>query len=210
MIKQLVSSIIEDPPVAAQIKPRIQRLGVPLLNAAMSDQEFFSAPDHPARQVLNQLGRVTSNADGCLKSTVERAISAAVEHVVHESTHDVGAYSHAAKQIERVIADQASRRKNNLSKVIHTCEAEQGGLVTPADEANVSPRWGQWLNWAKRLDAGDTVILNNDTEQAQRTALAWVGQDHATYVFVDDQGIKASTVSLQELATQTYNKGPQM
>ena len=44
--------------------------------------------------------------------------------------------------------------------------------------------------------------MNNDTEQAQRAALAWVGQDHATYVFVDDQGIKASTVSLQELATQ--------
>jgi hypothetical protein len=109
MIEQLVSSIIEDPLVAAQIKPHIQRLEVPLQNAAMSDQEFFSAPDHPARQVLNQLGRLTGNAHGCLESTVERAISAAVEHVVHESTHDVGAYSHAAKQIERVIADQASR-----------------------------------------------------------------------------------------------------
>ena len=59
MIERLVSSMVEGPLVAAQVKPHIARLEVPLLNAAMRVQDFFSTPDHPARQVLNQLGRVT-------------------------------------------------------------------------------------------------------------------------------------------------------
>jgi len=72
--------------------------------------------------------------------------------------------------------------------------------MPPAD-ADPSPEWGQWLDRAKRLHVGDTVVLNSDTQEAQRAALAWVGEDQATYVFVDGQGLKASTVSLEELAT---------
>ena len=105
MIERLVSSIVEGPLVTAQVKPHIARLEVPLLNAAMRVQDFFSAPDHPARQVLNQLGRVTGGADGDLDASVGRAVNAAVEHVVNESADDGGAYAQTARQLERVIAD---------------------------------------------------------------------------------------------------------
>ena len=64
------------------------------------------------------------------------------------------------------------------------------------------PEWAQWLARAKRLQVGDAVMLDKDTAKPQQGALAWVGEDHATYVFVDDQGLKAATMSLQELAMQ--------
>ena len=50
--------------------------------------------------------------------------------------------------------------------------------MPPAD-ADPSPKWGQWLDRAKRLHVGDTVVLNSDTQEAQRAALAWVGEDQA-------------------------------
>ena len=208
MIEQLVSSIVEDPLVTTQVKPHIQRLEVPLLNAAMRDEAFFSAPEHPARQVLNQLGRITGDKDGQLESTVSRAVDSAVQHVVSDTREDFGAFSEAAQQLDQVVTRLDAARRSNVEAVIKSCEENQemirarGSAPAPADDKNLPPEWRQWLDRAKRLQVGDTVVLDRHTDREQRAALAWVGDGQGTFVFVDEQGDKKATVSLQELAMQ--------
>jgi diguanylate cyclase (GGDEF)-like protein len=211
VIEQLVGTIVDDPLIDEHIKPLVSKLEVPLLNAVMRDAEFFSAPSHPARQVINQLSRIAGqpNAEG-LDASVNRSVNAALDHIIANSTENDNAFPEAERQLDRIVTEQHSLREANIAQVITDCEEQQalvkqrtGGAPVPQiDGLEVPEEWRQWLTRTKRLNIGDTVILGQDTERPQRALLAWVGENYATYVFVDDGGFKTATMTLQELAMQ--------
>ena len=211
VIDQLVGAIVEDPLINDHVRPLVSKLEVPLLNAAMRDAEFFSAPSHPARQVINQLSRITGQPDTeGLDASVDRSVNAALDHIIANSTENDNAFSEAARQLDQIVTEQHSLREANIAQVVTDCEEQQalvkqrtgGTPVSQIDGREVSEELRQWLTRTKRLNIGDTVVLGQDTDKPRRAALAWVGENHATYVFVDDGGLKAATMTLQELAMQ--------
>jgi diguanylate cyclase (GGDEF)-like protein len=177
----------------------------------MRDAEFFSAPSHPARRVINQLSRISGQRDAeGLDASVDRRVNAALDHIIANSTENDEAFSEAARQLDGIVTEQHSLREANIAQVVTDCEQQQalvkqrtdGAPVSQIDEREMSEKSRQWLTRAKRLNIGDTVILGQDTEKPQRAALAWVGENNVTYVFVDDGGFKTATITLQELAAQ--------
>ncbi len=211
VISRLVGSIVEDVLLSDVVKPRVKKLEVPLLNVAMKEPEFFSAPSHPARRVVNQLGRVNIPVDarGEADPNVARAVDSVVDDLVEHSVDEVDAFTQAAQRLDALIEQQASAREVNIREVVKSCEQQQalikertGATEPPTAKRDLPEEWQQWLSRAKRLQVGDTVLLDKDTDHPQQAALAWMGEDYATYVFVDNQGLKASTMSLPELAMQ--------
>ena len=210
LISQLVESAVADVLVTDDLKPQLHRLEVPLLNVAMQDPEFFATPNHPARQMVNRLAQVTGAKDGTVAAGVARNVDSVMERIVSHSTEDPDVFTESVRKLDTVIAQQNVSRQSNIKDVVRSCEDQQalvksrGGSPATAkpDERELPEEWRQWLSRAKRLQVGDAVMLDKKSDNPQRGALAWVGEDHATYVFVDNQGLKASTMSLNELAMQ--------
>ena len=210
LISQLVESVVTDTLVTTDLKPQLRRLEVPLLNVAMQDPAFLATPSHPARQVVNRIAQVAGAKDGSLAGGIARNVDSVMERIVSHSAEDADVFAESVRKLDTMLAQQSAARQANVNEVVRSCEEQQtliksrAGTSAPTkiNERELPEEWRQWLSRAKRLQLGDAVMLDKNTDNPQRGALAWVGEDHATYVFVDNQGLKAATMSLNELAMQ--------
>ncbi|MGE5472077.1 MAG: DUF1631 family protein [Bacteroidota bacterium] len=90
------------------IKASLSQLQIPLLKAAMLDPGFFSAKNHPARQVLDKIARLALGlpadvpADHPLCSRVQ-AIAAKVRS---EFTTDIAVFERQIGELDRLIAER--------------------------------------------------------------------------------------------------------
>lgn len=72
--------IFEEAPLLPEIKKLLERLQIPMLKAALADKDFFFAPEHPARRLLEavaQAGRAcdpTQGRDDPLYRKLERMV----------------------------------------------------------------------------------------------------------------------------------------
>ena len=209
LIGQLVESVVADTLVTNDLKPQLRRLEVPLLNVAMQDPGFFATPSHPARQVVNRIAQVSGAKDGSLAGGVARNVDSVMERIVNHSAEDSDVFVESVRKLDTVLAQQTATRQANINEVVRSCDEQQALIKSRAgnggpktNERELPEEWRQWLSRTKRLQVGDAMMLDKNTDNPQHGALAWVGEDHATYVFVDNQGLKASTLSLNELAMQ--------
>lgn len=211
VIENLVTSILDDALLSESIRPRMRRLELPLLNAAMQDAEFFNAPQHPARQVVNQLGQLHLADGGAVEAPIiDEQVDPLIDKIVARSDGDPGVFPEVLTDLNALVAEQAKMRDENVRQVIQQCEQQQalvrsrhtGSGATPSPRKELPEEWQQWLSRAKRLEVGDAVMLGSDSESPQRTAVAWIDEDQSTYVFVDEFGNKTASLSLQELAMQ--------
>ena len=69
------------------------------------------------------------------------------------------------------------------------------------DEAIQNKALSRWVRRARNLKVGDWLEYNKDKEPTQMH-LAWLGQDHHKFVFVNHQGMKVIEFTLREMAEQ--------
>jgi diguanylate cyclase (GGDEF)-like protein len=67
------------------------------------------------------------------------------------------------------------------------------------DEAVQSQALSRWVRRARNLRVG-TWVEYGEGEKATQMHLAWIGQDHHKFVFVNHQGMKVVELSLREMA----------
>jgi len=205
VVGNLVRAMLDDALVSDALKARLRRLEVPVLAAALRDANFFSAPDHPARKVINRIGRLAAPGETLDPATAE-AVDPLIERIVESAADDPEVFGEVSQALDELVERQAAERERNVREVVQACERQQALLRArsggrPAEpERELPEEWKQWLARGKRLRVGDPVILDKDTDHPRRVALAWVDEDHSTYVFVDGGGKKAATLSLPELA----------
>lgn len=79
-------------------------------------------------------------------------------------------------------------------------------LATPADafcyiddEAVQSQALSRWVRRSRNLQVGNWVEYG-ENDEATQMHLAWIGQDHHKFVFVNHQGMKVVELSLREMA----------
>jgi diguanylate cyclase (GGDEF)-like protein len=72
------------------------------------------------------------------------------------------------------------------------------------DEAEI--RWlEKWLERARRLNRGDLVEIRHKGAEHERLSLAWVADDHSSYVFADHRGQQLQDFTQKELAALLRN-----
>ncbi len=125
VIGMLFDFFLEDPNLPDAMKALIARLQIPMLKVAIMDKAFFSRKQHPARRLLNDLGRaaVAWSDDGDRsKNSLYGRIESVVERVVENFEDDAGVFEQLHQEFSGFIEREkrgariAEERTNQVSR----------------------------------------------------------------------------------------------
>ncbi len=218
IVSNLIDAIMDDPFVSDEIKVRVRRLAVPILKVAFQDPNFFEDQMHPARQVLDNLGRLDPESTEGLTEIVDPVVNGIVE----DYEDDPSIFARALSSLKLVVSKQRKTFQVNLEQLVNDREKQQEFVKArqkdseapcgpqPVDStvptqlrgAGGDPEWENWLNEARRCKPGDVLSIEGQQGRRKKLSLAWVSEDKGTFVLVDSLGNKAMSLTAQELAMQ--------
>ena len=123
----LIDSIFENAKQSLHHTPSLRKLvdqiQIPVARTALSDGQFFTATDHPARQLINLLVRLCQNSD-FPNLALERKLNSIINDLVEQgSTHT--AYIDAIQQLNLLLAQQQSAYRRNTERVAQNYRGRQ-------------------------------------------------------------------------------------
>ncbi|TDJ15993.1 MAG: DUF1631 family protein [Gammaproteobacteria bacterium] len=216
IVSNLIDAIMDDPFVSDEVKLRVRRLAVPILKVAFQDPSFFQDQMHPARQVLDNLGRLDPDSTEGFTDIVDPVVS----RIVDDYVDDPSVFASALSSLKLAVSKQRRIFQENMEQLVSEREkqqefikarqkdSERSGEPQPVDspnpaqahEAGGNGEWESWLNEARRCKPGDVLSIQQQEGRRKKLSLAWVSEDKGTFVLVDSLGKKAMSLTTQELA----------
>jgi diguanylate cyclase (GGDEF)-like protein len=215
VISNLLDAILDDPLVTPRVKACVRRLAIALVKVALQDRELFSDEEHPARQLINQLGRVETADDGSViaNGAWQMTIDPLVDRVVHGYERDTIVFKQVLVEVENIVARQEQHLADNVSRIEQERNQQQAlinsrrgpgqagtGTSSASADDNMPTEWKRWLSRVELLQAGDVVYLDSSGDRPQKLHLVWVSSERDSYLFASHCGDKTSTLTRQELA----------
>jgi diguanylate cyclase (GGDEF)-like protein len=204
----LLGAMQADPLVADSVKPWLRRLELPVVKMALLDPTLFFDHAHVVRQIVNSIAQLEDYRQGQTESN-RNAISVAIESLLEKAARESGEGTQTFEQIreklDRLIKVQDKAYAENIAELVKACEEsppepEEIGAEAADDRAGPA-ELQKWLLHARRLQAGDNVLLAYPGQNPQRLRLGWVGQEHSLFAFVNLRGIKEKVFRLADVAT---------
>jgi diguanylate cyclase (GGDEF)-like protein len=207
IIASMLDGVLNDPLIGDGAKARLRRLTLPLIKVALSDASFFDDMSHPARAVVNQLGRI--ELDGDDESETEALVDPLVERLVNRPQLDSAAFAEELAWLERIAKDQTQVYTERVDEIADARKQQQAlvkARVGTAKGAQATRRvpeeLRQWLARARHIKVGDSLMLETRPGKRERTMLAWASDDKETFQFVDPHGNKGALFTAQQLAIE--------
>ena len=215
VISNLLDAILDDPLVQGRVKSCVRRLAIALVKIALQDKEFFNDDDHPARRLINQLGRVEIAPDGSVTANGawQTTIDPLIDRIVHGYEKDPLVITQVLVELEKIVERQEHRLSENVAKLLQERNQQQMLLDSRrgagqsestanagAGGSNAPTEWKRWLARVELLQAGDTLFLDSNSERPEKLHLVWVSDKRDSYLFASGCGEKTSTLTQQELA----------
>lgn len=208
IIANLFRALVEDALVNEAAKTQLKRLQPSLHKVALLDRDFFEANDHPARKVLNHVASLRSGngADG---QPYGERVAPLIDRLNRDFDRDIGVFRSLHEDLERLLREQRAGYDSNVEEVTRACEQQQEmirqhrGNAGPSGSNtadNLPVEWHRWLDRCREIKTGTDVLMNANRPNAQRLTVAWVGEAHDPFVFVDESGRKVQTLTLQQTA----------
>ncbi len=209
VLTSIIEAVLVDPLIQEPVKPRIQRLSVPLLKVALQDQAFFAQEAHPARQVVNRLGMLglpESLAEGEIGDSLKGSVDPLLDRIVGDANAGPAEFEAVLPELDGLVERQNRRFTENVGSIVETRERQQAMLAgrrqAPAQPRRVAPELEPWFKRTRRLKVGDVVTFKAGTDEPEPRTLAWVADDFETFVFADRTGRQSASVAQQELALE--------
>jgi diguanylate cyclase (GGDEF)-like protein len=208
LVDDLFRAITEDVLVHPAAKQRIGRLALPLHRVAVVDDDFLQDRDHPARRLLDRLDELPPGGPG---PAGDPALWSRVDTLVDRVAGDVdlgtGTLEEAIRGLDAIVGEELERYRTRVDAVVRAAELQQNLLISRRRAGGsatrpVPPELAEWVGQAGRLQVGDRVEFGLGTPRPELARLAWVGQDHGAFVFVDRNGGKVANLSRPEVAMQ--------
>jgi len=215
VISNLLDAILDDPLVTVRVKACVRRLAIALVKVALQDRELFNDEEHPARQLINQLGRVETADDGSViaNGPWQTTIDPLVDRVVHGYERDTIVFKQVLVDVENIVSRQEQHLSDNVARIEQERNQQQalinsrrdpgqasGGVGSSSGDDNMPTEWKRWLGRVELLQAGDIVFLDSSEERPEKLHLVWVNSERDSYLFASHCGDKTSTLTRQELA----------
>jgi hypothetical protein len=196
----LFEFILADPDVSAGYKSEIAQLQIPTLRAALAAPVFFSDDGHPARQLIDLLGRFSRRFPERHPAHAEvlRRIGIACTHVINEPVHHADAFAQAHADLADWLAAEDANADGAMATAIadleHIERQELGTLLALENLQDLTARYPAPQSVLRQLEA------------------AWVPQMSALYVAEAGEGpqwraagetLKQLFLSLQPPADET-------
>ena len=207
LVDGLLQNLVADPRVATVARGNLMRLAQATREAAALDSSFILLPDHPLRQLINRIADVREVEP---MEPVRERLDAIVQGIEEQGLADSARLQTALADIEALLAEQAGDFQHKVNALVRESAEEQrvirerrerAGLPpTPAPRQDLSPDWGRWLKRARALKVGQDFLMDANTQLPYPVTLVWVGEDSTPFVFVDRKGLKALTLTLEQVA----------
>ncbi|MHB1093156.1 DUF1631 family protein [Thiobacillus sp.] len=113
---------------SSDIELLVKRLERPLLKLALQDPRFPSAPDHPARQMLNLIEQYAVAADDkgrFFDAKLQRFLSLLVDRVCDEADADSGVFERVRDSLEKVLLPILQIRRTRVARLQEACEGRE-------------------------------------------------------------------------------------
>ncbi len=205
----VTDAIRGDELVPAAIRPMMQRLRGMLHKLAVLDQGFLEDPAHPGRRIVNRLAELDLEATGSEEDGPLRERLEALIEELRNFDGDPALLERVLQELDDLTEERSRQFRERVRALVQDCEkkdkadrALRGGKGHEAGDKQVSPEWKVWLDRARGLSIGDPVQLRRANQQALRVVLAWVGENHGQFVFVNARGERVAGMTLQELGMQ--------
>ena len=218
IVSNLIDAIMDDPFVSDEVKVRVRRMAIPILKVAFQDPNFFEDQMHPARQVLDNLGRLDPESTEGFTDVIDSVVNGIVE----DYEDDPSVFVKALSSLKLSVSKQRKSFQENLEHLVSDREKQQefvkarqegseqsGGSQSAGSSKPAAPHgaggngeWEDWLSEARRCKPGDVLSIEEKEGKRKKLSLAWVSEDKGTFVLVDSLGNKAMSLTTQELAMQ--------
>ncbi len=175
----MLDAILDDPLVTVRVKACVRRLAIALVKVALQDRELFNDEEHPARQLINQLGRVETADDGSViaNGPWQTTIDPLVDRVVHGYERDTIVFKQVLVDVENIVSRQEQHLSDNVARIEQERNQQQalinsrrdpgqasGGVGSSSGDDNMPTEWKRWLGRVELLQAGDIVFLDSSEE----------------------------------------------
>lgn len=120
LLARMFDFIFREQHIPTDIKRLLVRLQVPVLKAALADQEFFFVDSHPARRLVESVASASVACDPAKgrDDPLYRMIEQVVERVQQEYDQQIELFDTAAADLESFLAREALVDDNALSRAI--------------------------------------------------------------------------------------------
>lgn len=226
LVGMVFDFVRHDPVLPKPLQPLIARLQVPFLKAALSDPDLMKATDHPARQLIDELGEValgwtpSTDPEGQLLTRLMQVVESLMqpqmsarelfERAITDLRGHLESGRHRAELAEQRAVEAALGRERlriARSRVAATLERRLG-RYTPLPWIRQLLR-GPWANYLVLL-----WLRQGETSQAYRDALNFVDEllwcDEHGANSTDEARLRADEEHLEEdlrqgLSTVAYH-----
>ena len=125
LVAMFFDFVLDDKNIPDNIKALVSRLQMPILKIALRDKSFFSNTDHPAREFINEIARVSiglDDSDGSAGELIEQ-IEQWVQEIQINAQADETAFVSALDKL-RAFSEKHEKRAELVTR--RTREAAQG------------------------------------------------------------------------------------
>lgn len=166
-VAMLFDVVFDEAALPDRLKAQIARLQIPVLKAAMLDRDFFSAPHHPVRRMLDAIAALAVYLPDTEAGNARLdAISTVVGRVLDAFERDIAIFADAANELETLRASLEETieetAESSLHEDIETIRREERAELAPVvvhdfinralnEEAPESVREFLRRDWAKLL-----------------------------------------------------------
>ncbi|WP_420474938.1 DUF1631 family protein [Noviherbaspirillum sp. ST9] len=206
VVSMLFEFILEDEHVPAEMRRHISRLQVPILKAALLDQNLMQDDTHPARLLLNRLSTaaVSANPATTAGKTLAAEIERVVDKVLAEFNTDTAVFATCANEFEAFLAGFLRKEDNQAACAIQAVEDAERFSVLLTNVTKTLCDVLVPLNVDKRVS--DVIILvwpHVLVHAAWEDRLRNIGQDDPNSVY------RQFHSALPELVWSLQEKSPQ-
>jgi len=210
VVASLFGSLLQDALIAGSAKQELTRLQPSVHRAALLDSQFFESPGHPVRQVIDRLARLRDgNSEG--QQQRQARVHELVGRANREFRDDVGVFDELLDEIETILDEQENEYRERVGSVVDSFEEQQRVLEqrrgtsaestdSSAARSDLPEEWHKWLDRARQLEVGQRMLMNATSANPLVVTLVWKEPRNNLFVYVDEQGNKASTLTQQQVA----------
>ena len=143
IVAMLFDALFDDPRIPAVVKGLIGRLQIPMLKVAISDKSLFSRKSHPARQLLDALGEISSrlpvefNTSDPLFAQLQGVVGGLLEGF----EEDLGIFDTAREKIQSLIVEgDREAKKQTQTAAVESDQKESLALAKTVAQAEIKVR----------------------------------------------------------------------
>ncbi|MBR7781028.1 DUF1631 family protein [Undibacterium luofuense] len=122
VLSQVFDEVFRNDEIPVAVKQLISLLQIPVLKAAMLDQQFFFNTQHPARRLIDALSRFSPGVDEtkAAQDPLLQSMQKHVERVTREFDQEVALFDEALRDLEAEVASQEKAAEQALQAPIRS------------------------------------------------------------------------------------------